>query len=57
MDRRSRDPIDIEVTGGPLRIGFEEAFLRPPSSPQERDIVVTEDTLQSIMAMISNEDI
>lgn len=51
---RARNTAGIEVNGGPLRLGFEEVFLRAPSSPRERDIIVGEKALEGIMGLVSN---
>lgn len=54
---RARNTASIEINGGPLRLGFEEVFLRAPSSPRERDIIVSEEALESIMGLVSDGDI
>lgn len=54
---RAIDMTNVEISGGMLRLGFEEVFLRAPSSPRERDIIVSEEALESIMGSVYDGDI
>ena len=51
---RARNTANIEVNGGPLRLVFEEVFLRPTNFPRERDIIVSEEALEGIMGLVSD---
>ncbi|ODM16912.1 hypothetical protein SI65_07877 [Aspergillus cristatus] len=52
---KARNTASVEISGGSLRLGFEEVFLRAPSSPRERDIIVSEEALKSIMGLVYDE--
>lgn len=48
-----RTPPSFRVDGGPLIIGFEDLFLRPPIAANgEHDLVVADGTLQEVASMV-----
>ncbi|KGO76168.1 hypothetical protein PITC_091930 [Penicillium italicum] len=52
MIRMTRVSNQISVTNDPLIIPFEDLFLRPPSTPAERDIQITQQALEDIAETI-----